>query len=163
MFVDGDSKLWCFCARLHTSLGRRFFMEDPSVVKAIEKNQPEVFANAMNSLIQKAMGIISKKDTYIGKHLRLPKMQSLIRDYGRLVAHIISESEQLLLGKKKLEDHHRILIIIQLTIWSCFSKMCSSKVAYLLHYFMMAKIDFGIDETWSWLFCLTTCVYPIQA
>ena len=160
MFEVGDSKLWCFCARVHTLLGKRFFLQDPSVVTAIENNQPKVFADTMNSLIQKAFAKISMKRTKFGKYLSLPKIQCLIQDYGRLMEHITSDSEKqlLLVNKKKLSCHHKVLIIIQLTIWSCSSEVGYTNVAFLLHYFIRAKINLGSDETWSWLYWLTTCV-----
>jgi hypothetical protein len=156
---DTPSKIWCLCSHVHQQLGRRYFMEDPSVAKAIKNNQPKEVSKGINSLIGEALGHISMHDILVGRYVQLQSMKFLMQDYGNLVAHITSEShEPLSVNKKKLELHHKILIIIQLMIWSCISDLSYTYITFMLHFFTREKIYLGQDELWSWLYCLTTCV-----
>lgn len=154
---DTPSKIWCLCSHVHRQLGSRYLMEDPSVAKAIENNKPKEVSKGINSLIREALGHIS--DTLVGIYLQSQSMKFLMQDYGNLVAHVTSQShEQLSVNKKQLELHRKMLIIIQLTIWSCISRLSYSYITRVLHFFMREKIYLGQDELWSWLYCLTTCV-----
>jgi hypothetical protein len=89
---DTPSKIWCICSHVHQQLGYRYFLEDPSVAKAIENNKPKEVSKGINSLIREALGHIS--DTLVGIYLQSQSMKFLMQDYGNLVAHVTIESHE---------------------------------------------------------------------
>ena len=144
---------------------KKFFMDDPLLKKAIETNDPEKLSEVTDSFFTNANGQISQIYPPLGKYLQREEMRYICSSYSRFISEVnggsmkfFSDDRGFLNSEKDIGDYEKIVITIQLSLWSrisfeCFKWICIAA----LHCLMMNK-DIGDRELWSWLHSFTTCV-----
>ena len=142
-----------------------FFEDDASLAEAIKKNEPDTVSKLTNCFFKDALGHISQINSLIGQYLQSDAMRYLCRSYSNFMSVVNKESQDFFkddhgtLNKKKgLGLHEKIVITIQLIIWSRISLNCHKCICMTVLQFRCRNIGIGEREIWSWLHGFTTCV-----
>ena len=147
----------CLLAHLKPCLQeKKYFMDDSLLVEAIKKNEP-------NSFYKDALGQISTNPS-IGKYLQSDAMRHLCNSFSQFVSVVNKDSQDylyndhgILNNERGLGSHEKIVIMIQLTMWSRLSIRCFKCICIAVQFFRR-NINIGESELWSWLHSFTTCV-----
>ena len=142
-----------------------FFKDDASLAEGIKKNEPDTVSKLTNCFFEDALGHISQFNSLIGQYLQSDAMRYLCRSYSNFMSVVNKESQDFFkddhgtLNKKKgLGLHEKIVITIQLIMWSGISLNCHRCICMTVLQFRCKKIGIGEREIWSWLHGFTTCV-----
>jgi hypothetical protein len=144
---------------------QNFFKDDASLAEGIKKNEPETVSKLTNCFFEDALGHISQLNSLIGQYLQSDAMRYLCRSYSNFMSVVNKESQDFFkddhgtLNKKKgLGLHEKIVITIQLIMWSRISLNCHKCICMTVLQFRCKKIGIGEREICSWLHGFTTCV-----
>ena len=143
-----------------------FFKDDASLAEGIKKNEPDTVSKLTNCFFKDALGHISQINSLIGQYLQSDAMRYLCRSYSNFMSVVNKESQDFFkddhgtLNKKKgLGLHEKIVITIQLIMWSRISLNCHKCICMTVLQFRCRNIGIGEREIWSWwLHGFTTCV-----
>ena len=144
---------------------QNFFKDDASLAEGIKKNEPDTVSKLTNCFFEDALGHISQLNSLIGQYLQSDAMRYLCRSYSNFMSVVNKESQDFFkddhgtLNKKKgLGLHEKIVITIQLIMWSRISLNCHKCICMTVLQFRCKNIGIGEREIWSWLHGFTTCV-----
>ena len=154
----------CLLAHLKPCLQeKKYFMDDSLLVEAIKKNEPDTVSKMTNSFYKDALGQISTHLS-IGKYLQSDGMRHLCNSFSQFVSVVNKDSQDylyndhgILNNERGLGSHEKIVIMIQLTMWSRLSIRCFKCICIAVQFFRR-NINIGESELWSWLHSFTTCV-----
>ena len=154
----------CLLAHLKPCLQeKKYFMDDSLLVEAIKKNEPDTVSKMTNSFYKDALGQISTNPS-IGKYLQSDAMRHLCNSFSQFVSVVNKDSQDylyndhgILNNERGLGSHEKIVIMIQLTMWSRLSIRCFKCICIAVQFFRR-NINIGESELWSWLHSFTTCV-----
>ena len=142
-----------------------FFEDDASLAEAIKKNEPDTVSKLTNCFFKDSLRHISQFNSLTGQYLQSDAMRYLCRSYSSFISVVNKESQDFFkddhgtLNKKKgLGLHEKIVITIQLIIWSRVSLDCHKCICMTVLQFKCKNIGIGEREIWSWLHGFTTCV-----
>ncbi len=144
---------------------QHFIDFDSDLTEAIKKNEPDTESKITNCFFKTALGHISKFNSSIGQYLQSDALHYLCNSYSQFTSVVNKDSQDffnddhgILNSKKGLGWHEKIVITLQLTIWSCVSFKCFKCICIAVTQFKRNNIDIGESEFWLWLHCFTTCV-----
>ena len=158
---DTQSKIWSLCVRVHESLGGKYFMDDPHLTEAIQNNEPDTVSKITDCFFKDALECLSAHNSIVGKYLKDGAIQFKPDSYSVFISAVNKEFGELLNDEEEvfiLGLHKKVLIMIQLTLWSCINIKCHEYIALALLHFGQMNIHLSDRELWSWLFCFTMCV-----
>ena len=142
-----------------------FFEDDASLAEAIKKNEPDTVSKLTNCFFKDSLRHISQFNSLTGQYLQSDAMRYLCRSYSSFISVVNKESQDFFkddhgtLNKKKgLGLHEKIVITIQLMMWSRVSLNCHKCICMTVLQFKCKNIGIGEREIWSWLHGFTTCV-----
>ena len=134
-------------------------MDDPHLTEAIQNNEPDTVSKITDSFFKDALECISAHNSAVGKYLKDGAIQP--DSYSVFISAVNKEFGELLNNEEEvfiLGLHEKVLIMIQLTLWSCINTKCHEYIALALLNFGQMNIHLSDRELWSWLFCFTMCV-----
>jgi hypothetical protein len=146
---------------MHESLGGKYFMDDPHLTEAIQNNEPDTVSKITDCFFKDALERISAHNSLVGKYLKDGAIQFKPDSYSVFISAVNKEFGELLNNEEEvfiLGLHEKVLIMIQLTLWSCIDIKCHEYIALALLHFGQRNIHLSDRELWSWLFCFTMCV-----
>jgi len=156
---------------------QKFFLDDPLLQEAIKKNDPEKVSEITDSFLTHALGQISQIYPMLGEYLQREDMRYICGSYTRFISEVngetlkfFSDDRGFLNNTKEIGEYEKMVITIQLTLWSCISLHCLKHITLAVGHFQLRNIAVGDRELWSWLHsftacvsCSTSCVYDMCA
>jgi len=144
---------------------KKFFIDDPLLKEAIETNDPEKVSELTDSFFTNANGQISQIYPPLGEYLQREEMRYICSSYSRFISEVnggsmkfFSDDRGFLNSEKDIGDYEKIVITIQLSLWSRISFECFKWICIAAVHCSMMNNDIGDRELWSWLHSFTTCV-----
>ena len=165
MIVDYSNHFASIISYLKQGEHQNFFKDDARLAEGIKKNEPDTVSKLTNCFFEDALGHISQFNSLIGQYLQSDAMRYLCCSYSNFMSVVNKESQDFFkddhgtLNKKKgLGLHEKIVITIQLIMWSRISLNCHKCICMTVLQFRCKNIGIGERELWSWLHGFTTCV-----
>ena len=144
---------------------KKNFLDDPLLQEAIKKNDPEKVSEITDSFLTSALGQISQIYPLLGEYLQREDMCYICSSYTRFISEVngetlkfFSDDRGFLNNTKEIGEYEKMVITIQLTLWSCISLQCFKCISIAVGHFKLRNIAVGDRELWSWLHSFTTCV-----
>jgi hypothetical protein len=136
-------------------------MDDPHLTEAIQNNEPDTVSKITDCFFKDALECISVHNSVVGKYLKDGAIRFKPDSYSVFISAVNKEFGELLKNEEEvfiLGLHEKVLIMIQLTLWSCINIKCHEYIALALLHFGQMNIHLSDRELWTWLFCFTICV-----
>ncbi len=99
-------------------------MDDPHLTEAIQNNEPDTVSKITDCFFKDALERISAHNSIVGKYLKDGAIQFKPDSYPVFISAVNKEFGELLNDEEEvfiLGLHEKVLIMIQLTLWSCIN------------------------------------------